>query len=635
MTNKDQREALAETGAVLQQLGVDQQTYATIIQNTTKMMGQSAGQAEATSRELVAFAKDIGVAPAQLTAQFSQMGRSMARFGAQGVQAFKDLARIQKITGMEMSKVLSLTDQFDTFEDAAKLTGKLNAALGGNFVNAMDMMMETDPAERFGMIRDSILDAGLSFNEMSYYQRKFYTDSLGLSDVGDLAMMLSGNMDSLDDSMEQNSASLIEMKKNAQAVQSLQKQWNALLAAATPIIIPLIKALRSMMTALLPVGEWMKENPEKMKLIVGGLLLMKLAMLGVSAAAVVTTSSFWAVGAALGLFAYLMFVKPWTSTFIEGLEKFAVVIVLMGVALVTLAGIVKFAALDLAVFAALMKTLAIASLAGAASVYLVALSIDNIADTLARANKLGVDINKTLIILGLTIVALAITFGVIAVKGAITVPILWALAAAFVAIGAAGFVSAHAFGLFIDHYERADPATIKVLGESLILLGFGLLAVGMAGKAGALGIGIFGAAVLAIGIGFKLAVDSIAAAREGMANLFLALGTIDTTQLDIVAYKLEKIANAMKSVNETTVSAWATVIERIQVESAVVRTGGAPAVAAGTPPASIARDTGGGTQKPLVIPITLELAGTALETYVIEVVGKEVRARKNGAGRTI
>ena len=102
-----------------------------------------------------------------------------------------------------------------------------------------------------------------------------------------------------------------------------------------------------------------------------------------------------------------------------------------------------------------------------------------------------------------------------------------------------------------------------------------------------------------------------------------------------MVHKLQKIAEVLDSVNEKKVIAWATVIQRIQVESAVVRTGGAPAVAAGTPPASIARDTGGGTQKPLVIPITLELAGTALETYVIEVVGKEVRARKNGAGRTL
>ena len=40
------------------------------------------------------------------------------------------------------------TNKFDTFEGAADQAGKLNAALGGNFVNAMDLMMATNPAER-------------------------------------------------------------------------------------------------------------------------------------------------------------------------------------------------------------------------------------------------------------------------------------------------------------------------------------------------------------------------------------------------------------------------------------------------------------------------------------------------------
>ena len=32
---------------------------------------------------------------------------------------------------------------------------------------------ETDPAARFDMMTDAIKDAGLSFDDMSYYQKKF------------------------------------------------------------------------------------------------------------------------------------------------------------------------------------------------------------------------------------------------------------------------------------------------------------------------------------------------------------------------------------------------------------------------------------------------------------------------------
>ena len=121
----------------------------------------------------MATAQALGLAPAQLSAQFAQMGPQLAKFGLEGGKTFKELARLSKITGMEMGKILAVTNKFDTFEGAATQAGQLNAALGGNFVNAMDLMMATDPAERFNMIRDSILDTGLTFDTMSYYQKQF------------------------------------------------------------------------------------------------------------------------------------------------------------------------------------------------------------------------------------------------------------------------------------------------------------------------------------------------------------------------------------------------------------------------------------------------------------------------------
>ena len=124
----EQQKALAETGAVLEELGVGIGDYAMGIQISTKMLGQNATQAEATSRELVAFAKDIGVAPEQMASQFASAGGTLAKFGKDGVKAFKDISMISKITGMDMEKILSITNRFDTFEGAADQAGKLNAS---------------------------------------------------------------------------------------------------------------------------------------------------------------------------------------------------------------------------------------------------------------------------------------------------------------------------------------------------------------------------------------------------------------------------------------------------------------------------------------------------------------------------
>jgi len=224
MLGQAQRDSITQASALLGEQGIAQADFAKGMQNSTKFFGQSASAAIVTQQELASAARALGRVPAEFAAEFAAAGPQLAKFGEQGIKAFKDLGRISKITGMEMGKVLSLTNKFDTFEGAAEQAGKLNAAMGGNMVNAMDMMMETDPAARFETLRESIMNTVGSFDDMSYYQKQFYTESLGLGDVSDLALMMAGDMDSLSGAQNQNAESLIEQRKRAEDVQSAQEQ---------------------------------------------------------------------------------------------------------------------------------------------------------------------------------------------------------------------------------------------------------------------------------------------------------------------------------------------------------------------------------------------------------------------------
>tara|TARA_Y100000310_G_scaffold135892_1_gene134799 strand:+ start:219 stop:2432 length:2214 start_codon:yes stop_codon:yes gene_type:complete len=255
MISEKNREDLGKTAAILSKLGVSTQDFAKGTQMATKALGVGVGDVDETMLDLQAHALDLGIAPQKLMADFAGAGASLAKFGADGVQAFRDLALASKITGIEISRILAIAAKFDTFEGAAEQAGKLNAALGGNFVNAMDLMMTTDPVERFNMIRDSILSTGLTFDTMSHYQRIFFAESAGLNDVGELALMLSGNFDSLDDSIGKNSKSYEEAAARAASFQSIQEQLKAIMADMIPVIEPLINMLANM-------AKWLQENKE-------------------------------------------------------------------------------------------------------------------------------------------------------------------------------------------------------------------------------------------------------------------------------------------------------------------------------------------------------------------------------------
>ena len=264
--DKQTRDSLIETGAVLDKLGISNENFAQAIQISTKGLGMSAEQAGQSMLDLEKYAEELGVSPEKLSSQFLEAGDAMQKLGENGDEAFRDLAAAAKVTGMSVTKLLNIVNQFDTFEGAARQAGKLNAALGGNFVNAMDLMMETDPTARFEQIRDSILDTGLSFDSMSYYQKNFYKDALGLDSVGDLALALSGNMDSVSEETKKTSQDFEDAAERAKTLASFQEQLNAAFAQMIPILSPLIDGLRGLLG-------FISENIGAIKLL-GGVLLV-------------------------------------------------------------------------------------------------------------------------------------------------------------------------------------------------------------------------------------------------------------------------------------------------------------------------------------------------------------------------
>ena len=225
---------MVKESALMKKLGVDNQTFAAGIEVSMKAQGMTADQAVDNLRQLRATAIDLDIPVAQLTKGFSENANMIAKLGENGVKAFGDLSVVSKATGLEINKLLAVTDKFDTFEGAADAAGSLNAALGGNFVDSMSLMMETDPAERFKMIRGAVEDAGLAFEDMGYFQKKMMTEAMGLSDVNDLSMALSGNLEAVAAGLGETDASLEAAQKDAFTIRTPEEIAKSAAEAAKP-----------------------------------------------------------------------------------------------------------------------------------------------------------------------------------------------------------------------------------------------------------------------------------------------------------------------------------------------------------------------------------------------------------------
>ena len=533
---KETRAEMEKTSAILNKLGVATDDFAKGTQAATKMFGVHVDQVAELHQEIFTFAEDIGVAPQKMAAEFAAAGPQLAKFGEQGVKAFKDLERTAKITGMEMNKILNLTNKFDTFESAAEMTGKLNAALGGNFVNAMDMMMETDPAARFETIRESILDAGLSFDTMSYYQKQFYTESLGLADVGDLALMLSGNMETLDGVTQKTSKDYEVLAEQALKNQKIQDKWKAALADMTPILMVFIdalsavannfKAITIVMAPLLAVYIKYKALMiaflviEKTQLLMLGLLSQGTISFGFANMVLAATSklAYGMVGLLAAGLIYLAYALMMSSP-----SLLVAAIVALGVALLALgrasdASVISIQALAIPMLqlgaALALSTLGLAAMAAA-------FSLMDVSQMVGMGIALG--------ILVAAIVAMGI-FGVAAAPGIAAVGVaMLPLGAALLMIGASVALVAAGIGLMGIGFSAMSKAFETL--ELSKMIAFGAMMAVIAGSALFLPVAgasmvVLGAGILMIGAGIGIAAAGIGALAAGLSLMFEVMDPI-------------------------------------------------------------------------------------------------------------
>jgi hypothetical protein len=196
MMSQRQQEILGETVAVLDKLGVSAANSTKNIQFAIKTLGMSTGQAEKLQRELFTFAQELGVSADQIAEDFGQLGPQIAALGNEGVGAFKELAAQAKSTGIVINDLIQITDQFNKFDTAAQAVGRLNALLGGPFLNTLELVNETNPARRMEMLKGALDDAAVSFDNMDFYQRKALASAMGLN-VEQLALLSRGSLDKI------------------------------------------------------------------------------------------------------------------------------------------------------------------------------------------------------------------------------------------------------------------------------------------------------------------------------------------------------------------------------------------------------------------------------------------------------
>lgn len=131
--------------------------------------------------DMIHFAESIGGNASQLISDFVGARDSVAQFGREGVDTFRNAAMMANEFGFETRRIFQMMRGFDTFSQASQNVNQLNALLGTT-LSSYELMLEQDPAERLEMIRSQLMASGQDWNSMSRQARQALAQITGESE---------------------------------------------------------------------------------------------------------------------------------------------------------------------------------------------------------------------------------------------------------------------------------------------------------------------------------------------------------------------------------------------------------------------------------------------------------------------
>lgn len=199
-------------------------------------------------KEIVVGAQTAGVSTNALAKDFSEATGFITQFGKEGAKALVKSAAYLKSFNISLKDTEKMMDKFDSFEDAATSIGKFNSVFGTS-VDALNMMLEQDPAKRFETIRGSLLDQGKDWEHLSRQERKVVSQTLDLTEEQSAALLKAADAGkTYQDFMkedEKNKRKAIDADKMMkQQLQATAKTLYNFGAAADRITVAIAKAIK-------------------------------------------------------------------------------------------------------------------------------------------------------------------------------------------------------------------------------------------------------------------------------------------------------------------------------------------------------------------------------------------------------
>ena len=264
-TSKATVEALAATAAQLDKIGVAMEDTARAMLLFVNVGGMMKEEAMDMTKEIFQMGSAIDVTAQKMSKDFVMSMKTLSVYGtSKAKDMFVKLTAAAHASGTEMSTLLGIAGQFDTFQSAAETVGKLNAILGTQ-MSTTEMIQMTEE-QRIETVIQQIQMSGRSFKDLDRYTQKAVAASVGITDMAQANLVFGMSMRKYQKYQEDMKKSEASQKTLNDAIKKAQPVMDKLKIAFMELFAANEDFIMSIKDGTEAVVDFIKEHKENIKI---------------------------------------------------------------------------------------------------------------------------------------------------------------------------------------------------------------------------------------------------------------------------------------------------------------------------------------------------------------------------------
>ena len=193
MLARSTRIELADYNIILSRIGISMQDLVRAEDLMVNVLGKTAYQVKTSLNDMLGLARALNLPPGKLVQDFNTAMPILIRYGQSEERLFQGLVRQAQSLRVGIQDLISVAANYDTFDEAARRVGRLNAILGGPYLNSVRMLNATEE-ERVELIIRSVQASGLQFNELNKHYQQAIMTAAGIKDLNIAQRIFNGGL---------------------------------------------------------------------------------------------------------------------------------------------------------------------------------------------------------------------------------------------------------------------------------------------------------------------------------------------------------------------------------------------------------------------------------------------------------